>query len=272
MAKPFSTRHIPGFGLIAGVCFAALYLPIFVLVAYSFNASSSVSQWSGFSFHWFIEASQNAEVLDAALRSIQVASIASLVSTIVATTAALALTRGRSFSGMGILYAIINQPLAVPEVVTGVSLLIFFGAIKVYTGYSGLGYLLVAHSAFCVPFAFLPIRARLQVIDASLEMAAADLYATAWQTLRRVTLPMLRPAILAGAMLAFVISLDDVVITEFIKSSGQDTLPTYMLGQIRRGTSPQFNAISTGFLLLSVAIVTMSLLLNKNANKRKGTK
>ena len=120
------------------------------------------------------------------------------------------------------------------------------------TGYSGLGYLIAAHTAFCIPFAYLPIRARLESMDLTLERAAADLYATPWKAFRRVTLPLLWPGIIAGFMLAFVISLDDVVITEFVKSGGQDTLPTYMLGQLRRVVTPEINAISTAFLALSV--------------------
>ena len=147
----------------------------------------------------------------------------------------------------------INQPLMVPEIVTAVALLIVFSRIKVWTGYSGLGYLIAAHTAFCIPFAYLPIRARLESMDLTLERAAADLYATPWMAFRRVTLPLLRPGIIAGFMLAFVISLDDVVITEFVKSGGQDTLPTYMLGQIRRSVTPEINAIATAFLALSVA-------------------
>jgi spermidine/putrescine transport system permease protein len=114
-----------------------------------------------------------------------------------------------------------------------------------------------------VPFAYLPIRARLEGMDLSLETAAADLYATPWQTFRKVTLPLLLPGIIAGAMLAFVISLDDVVITEFVKSGGQDTLPTYMLGQIRRAVTPDVNAISTALLVLTVILLTAFFLLTR---------
>jgi spermidine/putrescine transport system permease protein len=157
----------------------------------------------------------------------------------------------------------INQPLMVPEIVTAVALLIFFGMVKTWTGYQGLGYLILAHSAFCIPFAYLPIRARLEGMDLSLETAANDLYASDWQTFRHVTLPLLAPGILAGAMLAFVISLDDVVITEFVKSGGQDTLPTYMLGQMRRAITPEVNAISTGLLGLTVILLTAFFLLTR---------
>src|SRR5690606_18952422 len=121
---------------------------------------------------------------------------------------------------------------------------------------AGLGDLVAAHAAFCVRFAYLPIRARLEGMDPTLELAAADLYASEWQTLRRVTLPLLMPGIIAGAMLSFVISLDDVVITEFVKSAGQDTLPTYMLGQLRRMISPEVNAISTSLLAITVVMLT----------------
>ena len=160
----------------------------------------------------------------------------------------------------------IHQPLMVPEIVTAVALLIFFAMIKVATGYNGLAYLIIAHSAFCIPFAYLPIRARLQGMDLTLEQAAADLYATPFQVFRRVTLPQLWPGILAGAMLAFVISLDDVVITEFVKSAGQDTLPTYMLGQLRRVVTPEINAISTALLGISVTMVIAYTLLSKVRN------
>jgi spermidine/putrescine transport system permease protein len=151
----------------------------------------------------------------------------------------------------------------VPEIVTAVALLIFFASIKVATGYQGLGYLILAHSAFCIPFAYLPIRARLEGMDLTLETAAADLYAAPWATFRRVTLPLLAPGIVAGGMLAFVVSLDDVIITEFVKSAGQETLPTYMLGQLRRAVTPEVNAISTALLAVTVVMLTAFFLLTR---------
>ncbi|AWC22769.1 Inner membrane ABC transporter permease protein YdcV [Aminobacter sp. MSH1] len=263
MAKRFSIRQQTGFTAIAAACFVLLYVPIAVLVAYAFNESTSVSEWGGFSLRWFAAAWNNDQVIDASLRSLKIASSAAVIATIAATMAALATTRTRAYRGLTFKYAFINQPLMVPEIVTGVALLIFFAQIKIATGYSGLGYLITAHTAFCIPFAYLPIRARLENMDLTLERAAADLYATPWKAFRRVTLPLLWPGIIAGLMLAFVISLDDVVITEFVKSGGQDTLPTYMLGQIRRGITPEVNAISTVFLLLSVVIVTLFFFLSR---------
>lgn len=267
MAEKFAVTRLPGFATIAVVAFIALYAPILTLVAYSFNVSESASAWTGFTLDWYRLAFQNDEVKSAALNSLIVAAMAALISTTVATLAALGTTRRAAFRGQTTIYAVINQPLMVPEIVTAVALLIFFAAVKQATGYTGLGYLILAHAAFCIPFAYLPIRARLEGMDLTLETAASDLYASPWQTFRHVTLPLLMPGVLAGAMLAFVTSLDDVVITEFIKSPGQDTLPTYMLGQLRRQMKPDVNALSA--LLLAVTLLLLAgvyLLTRKRAD------
>lgn len=261
--KGFNVRKQTGFNTIAMLCFALLYLPIILLVAYSFNAGVSIAVWEGFSWRWYISAWQNETVQDATIRSLIIATCASAIATSAAVLAALATTRVKPWRGQTVAFALINQPLMVPEIVTAVALLIFFAMIKVWTGYTGLWYLIIAHSAFCIPFAYMPIRARLQGMDLNLEQAGADLYGTPVRVFRHITLPQLWPGILAGAMLAFVISLDDVVITEFVKSAGQDTLPTYMLGQLRRVITPEINAISTALLAVSVLMVTAFFFLNR---------
>jgi spermidine/putrescine transport system permease protein len=263
MASHFDVRRQWGFATIAMICFFLLYLPIATLVVFAFNAGPSLAVWEGVSLKWFAAAWNNSAVQEAAMRSFIIAIFAATIATVAATMAALATTRTAPYRGMTFKYAFINQPLMVPEIVTAVALLIIFSRIKVWTGYSGLGYLIAAHAAFCIPFAYLPIRARLENMDLTLERAAADLYATPWNAFRRVTLPLLLPGIVAGFMLAFVISLDDVVITEFVKSGGQDTLPTYMLGQLRRVVTPEMNAISTLFLAISVMIVTLFFLISR---------
>ncbi|MCA3574016.1 MAG: ABC transporter permease [Aestuariivirga sp.] len=263
MARHFDVRRQWGFATVAMICFFLLYLPIATLVVFAFNAGPSLAVWEGVSLKWFVAAWNNSDVQEAAMRSFIIAIFAATIATIAATMAALATTRTAPYRGMTFKYAFINQPLMVPEIVTAVALLIIFSRIKVWTGYSGLGYLIAAHAAFCIPFAYLPIRARLENMDLTLERAAADLYATPWNAFRRVTLPLLLPGIVAGFMLAFVISLDDVVITEFVKSGGQDTLPTYMLGQLRRVVTPEMNAISTVFLAISVLIVTLFFLISR---------
>jgi spermidine/putrescine transport system permease protein len=261
--RAFRIKAMPGFALVATCVFVFLYAPIVLLIVYSFNANDSVSVWTGFSLRWYESAMYNDDIQIAALRSLQIASIAATIATIVATMAAVATTRVAHFRGMMGIYGLINMPLMVPEIVTGVALLIVFAQIKEATQYYGLGYLIAAHTAFCIPFAYLPIRARLEGMDLTLERAAADLYATPWQTFRRVTLPLLWPGVIAGLMLAFVVSLDDVVITEFVKSAGQETLPTYMLGQLRRVMTPEVNAVSTIFFLASVVLVTFFYFLNR---------
>ncbi len=261
--RRFEIARLPGFATIAVIVFLALYAPIITLSVFAFNDKASMSEWGGFSLHWFREAWNDQDVVSATLRSLTVAVWASAISTTLATLAALGTTRRRPFRGQTLIYTIINQPLMVPEIVTAVALLVFFAQIKVATGYQGLGYLVLAHSAFCIPFAYLPIRARLEGMDLSLETAAADLYATPWATFRRVTLPLLLPGVLAGAMLAFVISLDDVVITEFVKSGGQDTLPTWMLGQFRRMLTPKINAISAALLGVTLILLTAFFLLTR---------
>ncbi len=260
----FSVSRLPGFNTMALLVFAALYLPILMLVLYSFNSGKSVAVWEGFTLDWYARAWANQQVKEVTVRSLVIASCASVVATVAATMAALGTTRRKAFKGQTFIYVMINQPLMVPEIVTAVALLIFFASIKVATGYQGLGYLIAAHSAFCIPFAYLPIRARLEGMDLTLETAAADLYASPWQTFRRVTLPLLAPGMIAGLMLAFVTSLDDVVITVFVKSAGQDTLPTYMLGQIRRQVTSEVNAISTVLLILTVVLLTAFFFLTRN--------
>lgn len=268
MAKGFSVSRLPGFATIAIAAFVLLYLPIILVVVYSFNASDTIAVWGGFSWRWYEVAWQNTAVKEATIRSLILAASASVIATGVATAAALATTRVRRYRGRTLIYVMINQPLMVPEVVTAVALLIVFASIRVATGYQGMGYLIIAHSAFCIPFAYLPIRARLEGMDLTMETAAADLYANGWQAFRHVTLPLLAPGIVAGAMLAFVISLDDVVITQFVKSAGQETLPTWMLGQLRRGISPEINAISTALLAVTILLLVAIALINRADRRR----
>ena len=256
-------KAMPGFKTVGWACVFALYMPLIVLIVFSFNDNRSVVKWTEFSLRWYAAALENEGTRNAAWMSVKVAAVATFFSTIAATMAALATTRTAAFRGQGLVYGIINQPLMIPEIVTAISTLSLFSLIKQLTGITGVGYLMAAHTAFCIPFAYMPIRARLQGMDLSLEQAGADLYGTPWRVFRRVTLPQLWPGVLAGAMLAFVISLDDVVITEFVKSAGQDTLPTYMLGQLRRVVTPEVNSISTALLAISVVMVVAFFFLSR---------
>ncbi|MEH6750478.1 MAG: ABC transporter permease [Paracoccaceae bacterium] len=262
-SREFNVRALPGFGAVAIFTLVMLYLPIIILVIFSFNESQSQSAWGGFSLKWYVAAFNNSQVIDVSIRSLWLALVAAGIATVLATLAALATTRVGRFPGQTMIYALINQPLMVPEIVTGIALLIFVAFLKVQTGYAGMGYMVAAHTAFCIPFAYLPIRARLETMDLTLERAAADLYATPVQAFTYVTLPLLVPGIVAGFMLGFVVSLDTVVITEFVKSAGQDTLPTYMLGQLRRSVTPEMNAIATLFLALSLVVISLFFLITR---------
>jgi spermidine/putrescine transport system permease protein len=252
-------RKQPGFGFMAALCLMVLYAPIMVLIVYSFNETRSVSQWQGFSLDWYAKAFANHEIQEAAWNSLRIALVATVVATVCATMAALATTRTRPWRGMTASYMVVNLPLMVPEIVTAIATLIFFALIYATLGLSlGIGNLMIAHAVFCVPFAYLPIRARLEDMDRTLEQAAADLYATPWQTFRRVTLPLMMPGITAGATLAFVVSFDDFTITLMLAGPGQTTLPIYIWTSLRRGISPEINAMSSILLVISVILVTAS--------------
>lgn len=235
--------------------FAYLYLPIFILLALSFNANNTATIWTDFSTRWYAVALHNPAILRAAGNSLIVASVATVLATLAATLAALAMQR--PFRTQAAINGLISLPLVVPEIVTAVATLLFF----VLIGFKlSLLTVIIAHTVFCIPFAYLPIRARLDGMDRRLFDAAADLYADAWHTFTRITLPLLWPGILSGAMLAFIISLDDFVITYFVAGAGATTLPVYIFGMIRIGITPEVNAISALMLATSILFVSLSWL------------
>ncbi|CUJ97694.1 Inner membrane ABC transporter permease protein YdcV [Ruegeria denitrificans] len=259
-------RRQPLFTGMSWLVLLFLYAPIAVLVVFSFNDNRSVVRWTEFSLRWYAAALENDDIRRSAMISIQVALSATVFSTIIATMAALATTRGGVYRGRSAAIALINQPLMIPEIVTAIATLAFFSILRQLTGVTGIGWLILAHTVFCVPFAYMPIRARLSDMSVTYEAAAADLYATPWQTFRHVTLPLLMPGVMAGAMLAFVVSLDDVIITLLVAGPGETTLPIYILGQIRRGVTPEVNAVSTILIGLTVTMVTLTFFLQR---KRK---
>lgn len=258
-----SVRHYPGFLPATVVCLLILYVPLIVVAAYSFNASTSITTWGGFSFRWYADVFTGPEAErfgQAAWNSLTIAFIAATVSTVIATAAALAMIRGGRFRGKQATFALINLPLMVPEIVTAVACLIFFTTLGLTTGYLTI---LIAHITFCIPFAYLPIAARLTGIEPVYEQAARDLYATGWQAFRLVLLPLLGPGIVSGYLLAFIISLDDFIITNFVKGAGMETLPTAIFGSVKQGIKPNIMAISTMMLGVSVVFVTLSYIINR---------
>ncbi|MCY1479547.1 Inner membrane ABC transporter permease protein YdcV [compost metagenome] len=238
----------------AWLFFAFLYVPIVVLVVLSFNSGQSATLWESFSLRWYAVVADDPEILRAAKNSLIVATFATLIATSLATLAALGM-RGRAFRGQSLMNGVLGLPLLVPEIVTAVATLMFFAFVGLKLS---LFTILIAHVVFCIPFAYLPIRARLEGMDPRLAEAAADLYASPWRAFWRVTFPLLMPGILSGAMLAFIISMDDFVITYFVAGAGATTLPVYIFSSIRMGISPKINAISSIILLISIAFVALS--------------
>ncbi|MBX9756821.1 MAG: ABC transporter permease [Pseudomonadaceae bacterium] len=243
----------------AWVFFIFLYLPIIVLVALSFNSGQSATLWKGFSLKWYAVVANDPEILRAAKNSLIVASLATLIATGLATLAALGM-HGRAFRGQTLMSGVLGLPLLIPDIVSAVAILMFFSLIALKLS---LFTILIAHIVFCTPFAYLPIRARLQGMNPALKEAAADLYATPWQTFWRISLPLLRPGIFSGAMMAFIISMDDFVITYFVAGAGSTTLPIYIFSSIRMGISPKINAISSLMLVISILFVTLSYYLSQ---------
>jgi len=265
----FNLKRQPGFATIAMVCVAVLYAPIVILVVFSFNASRSVTRWSSFSLDWYSSIWVNGEIHDAARNSLTISIVATIVSTLLATAAALATTRTRPWRGMMAAYMVVNLPLMVPEIVTAIATLSFFAllASQFHINF-GIGNLILAHTVFCVPFAYMPIRARLEDMDITLEQAAADLYARPWQAFRRVTMPLLMPGISAGAALALIVSFDDFTITQLVAGPGQTTLPLYIWGQLHKaGVTPEVNAISAVLLVISILFVSLSFAIGGRRKK-----
>ncbi len=236
------------------------YAPILVLIIYSFSDSRNVSVWGGFTTSWYSEFAQDEPLTGALWNSVQIAIVATLVSVVLGTMSALALERFR-FRGQRVFDALLYLPVIIPDVTMAVMLLLFFAQAAQWFGFpKGFGTIALSHIAFCISFVSIVVRARLAGMDDKLEEAAMDLYASRWQAFRHVTLPLIMPGILGGGLLAMTLSLDDVVITQFVTGGGWSTLPVYVFSLIRKGVTPLINAVSVVMLVASMALVALSLL------------
>jgi len=232
----------------AVVVFLFLYLPIAVLIAFSFNASRLNVVWEGFTTGWYVEMARDAQILRSARNSLVVASLTTLIATPLGTVTAFALARYR-FRGKQLLEGLLYIPIILPEIVMGISLLAFFSLVGIRLG---IATVVVSHITFCAAFVTVVVRARLHGMDPVLERAAMDLGANAWRTFWKVTLPLVSPGILAGALIAFTLSLDDVIIAFFTTGPGATTLPLYVLSMVRLGVSPKVNALSAAMLAVTL--------------------
>lgn len=268
MAQKFDIRSYRGFSTITVLCLVILYAPLLVVTIYSFNASPSITNWEGLSWRWYADVftgPESAKFKLATRNSFVIALTAATVATLIATLSATAIVRGGRFRLRRASFGLISLPLMVPEIVTAVATLIFFNAIGLERG---LLTILLAHIAFCIPFAYLPIAARMQGIEDTFEQAALDLYATRRQAFTKILLPLMAPGIVSGFLLAFIVSLDDFIITNFVKGAGVETLPTAIFGAVKQGIKPNIMAISTMLLAVSVIMVTISYFVSKTDNRK----
>jgi putrescine transport system permease protein len=253
MRKPSNFNLL---ALVLGIAF--LYLPIVILVIYSFNASRLVAVWGGWSLRWYAELAGDTALLGSAFISLRIAVIAATAATILGTLAAVALTRFGRFRGRLVFAAMIYAPLVMPEVITGLSMLLLFVAIAVDRGFWSVT---IAHTTMAMCFAAVIIQARLVDFDLSLEEAAMDLGASLLRTFVSVTLPLILPAIAAAWMLCFALSLDDLVIASFTTGPGATTLPIRIYSEVRLGVKPEMNAVcSIMIAVVGLAVVAASLL------------
>ncbi len=239
--------------------FAFLYLPILVLVAYSFNTSRLNILWEGFTLRWYAELWSHAPLMQAAKNSLIIATITTVFAVLLGTAGAWLLHRYR-FRGARAIQTLVGVPVMMPEIIMGVSLLVLFATVAMPLGFTTV---VIAHVTFCFPFVLLAVQARLAGLDPALEEAALDLGATPLQAFWLVIVPTLRPAIVAGALMAFTLSLDEVIVTYFTASPGSATLPLRIFGMAKVGLNPMLNALSAIFIVATVAIVLFSERLKK---------
>jgi putrescine transport system permease protein len=245
--------------------FAFLYLPILLLVAYSFNASRLVTVWAGFSTQWYAALFRNEALLDAAWVTIRIALVSAVLATLLGTLAAVTLVRYGRFRGRALFTGLVYAPMVMPEVITGLALLLLFVAIGFERGFWTVT---LAHTTFALCFVTVVVQSRLVAFDRALEEAAMDLGATPLRTFLSVTLPLIAPAVVAGFLLAFTLSLDDLVIASFTSGPGATTLPMRIYSQVRLGVTPEINAASTILIGLVTLAVIAATVTTKHATLR----
>lgn len=253
--------------------FAFLYVPILFMIIYSFNESRLVTVWAGFSTKWYVELFQNQQVLNAAKLSLKIAAINATGAVILGTLAGLALARFRRFKGRTLLTGMTTAPLVMPEVITGLSLLLLFVAMEQWFGWPagrGVTTITIAHMTFSMAYVTVVIQSRLSSLDESLEEAAMDLGARPAKVFFVITLPIIFPAILAGWLLAFTLSWDDLVIASFVSGPGSSTLPLVIFSKVRLGVSPDINALATIMVtVVAIGIIVAGLYMQRQERQRE---
>ncbi|MBA1243197.1 MULTISPECIES: ABC transporter permease subunit [Pseudomonas] len=244
------------FMLWAGLTF--IYAPMLILVIFSFNASRLVTVWGGWSVKWYVGLMHNDQLMSAVFRSLEIATYTAISSVILGTLAAFVLTRVARFKGRTLFGGLVTAPLVMPEVITGLSLLLLFVAMAQVIGWPqerGVPTIWIAHTTFCAAYVAVVVSARLRELDLSIEEAAMDLGARPWKVFLLITIPMIAPSLAAGGMMSFALSLDDLVLASFVAGPGSTTLPMEVFSQVRLGVKPEINAIAS-LILLVVSIFT----------------
>ncbi len=252
--------------------FAFFYVPILSMMAFSFNKSRLATVWGGFSFQWYGRLFKNDQVIDAAILSIQIAVVSATMATILGTMAGIALARFRRFRGRTLFSGLVTAPLIMPEVITGISSLMLFILMAEWIGWPGKrGFttVTIAHITFSMTYVTTIVQSRLSSADIAIEEAAADLGSRPWQVMKDITIPIISPAILAGWLLAFTISLDDVVITNFTTGPGATTLPILVWSKVKLGVTPDINALATIIVLTVAAGVTIAGIIMARADRKR---
>ena len=261
--------------IMATLGFAFLYAPIASLVIFSFNESKLVTVWSGFSTKWYGQLFADPQILSAAWLSLQVAFASATIALVFGTLCAVALVRFRRFRGRTALAGMASAPLVMPDVITGLSLLLLFVAMESTLGWPagrGMVTIIIAHSTFCIAYVSVVVQSRLSDLDLSLEEAAMDLGATPVRVFFDITLPIIAPALVSGWLLAFTLSLDDLVIASFVSGPGSSTLPMVIFSKVRLGVSPDVNALATiiiGIVALGVFAATVIQLRSRPRKKAR---
>ncbi|MDO2949255.1 ABC transporter permease subunit [Aeromonas simiae] len=238
--------------------FGFIYLPMVIMVIYSFNASKLVTVWGGWSVKWYFSLLDNSQLINAVLRSLEIALYTAIAAVALGTLAAFVLTRIPHFRGRTLFGGMVTAPLVMPEVITGLSLLLLFVAMAQLVGWPaerGMLTIWIAHTTFCTAYVAIVVSARLRELDLSIEEAAMDLGARPWKVFFLITIPMIAPSLAAGGMMAFALSLDDLVLASFVAGPGSTTLPMEIFSAVRLGVKPEINAVAS-LILLSVSLFT----------------
>ena len=242
--------------LVLGLLF--IYAPMLILVIYSFNASKLVTVWGGWSIKWYVGLLDNSQLMGSVVRSLEIACYTAIAAVALGTLAAFVLTRITHFKGRTLFGGLVTAPLVMPEVITGLSLLLLFVAMAQMIGWPqerGIVTIWIAHTTFCAAYVAVVVSARLRELDLSIEEAAMDLGARPWKVFFLITIPMIAPSLAAGGMMSFALSLDDLVLASFVSGPGSTTLPMEVFSAVRLGVKPEINAVAS-LILLAVSLVT----------------